>query len=92
MDAAARFGEALGYAFQIRDDMLDVISTAELLGKPIGSDEAEEKSTYMTACGREECERLVHSLTDEAKAAVRASFEDHGFLCDLADSLVDRLN
>lgn len=92
LDAAARFGEALGYAFQIRDDMLDVISTAELLGKPIGSDEAEEKSTYMTACGREECERLVHSLTGEAKAAVRASFEDHGFLCDLADSLVDRLN
>ena len=92
LDAAARFGEALGYAFQIRDDMLDVISTAELLGKPIGSDEAEEKSTYMTACGREECERLVHSLTDEAKAAVRDSFEDHGFLCDLADSLVDRLN
>ena len=90
--AAGHYGSAIGMAFQIRDDMLDVISTAELLGKPIGSDEAEAKSTYMTACGREECERLVHSFTDEAKAAVRASFDDHGFLCDLADSLVDRLN
>lgn len=90
--AAERFGEALGYAFQIRDDMLDVISTTDVLGKPIGSDAAEEKSTYMTACGGDECDRLVRTLTDEAKAAVRACFADSDFLCALADSLVLRLN
>lgn len=92
LGAAERFGEALGYAFQIRDDMLDVISTTDVLGKPIGSDAAEEKSTYMTACGRDECDRLVRTLTEEAKAAVKACFADSEFLCALADSLVLRLN
>ena len=46
-EAASRFGAAIGAAFQIRDDMLDVISTSEQLGKPIGSDAQEHKNTYM---------------------------------------------
>lgn len=90
--AAQSFGENLGYAFQIRDDMLDVISTAEILGKPIGSDEAEEKSTYMSVMGAQRCAQLVSSLTDSAKAAVKNCFNDSAFLCNLADSLVTRLN
>lgn len=90
--AAQSFGENLGYAFQIRDDMLDVISTAEILGKPIGSDEAEEKSTYMSVAGAQHCAQLVSSLTDSAKTAVKNCFNDTAFLCELADSLVTRLN
>lgn len=92
LKAAQGFGENLGYAFQIRDDMLDVISTAEILGKPIGSDEAEEKSTYFTVCGREKCEELVATLTDAAKASLISAYDDTAFLIELADSLVTRLN
>lgn len=92
LKAAEAFGSNIGYAFQIRDDMLDVISTAEVLGKPIGSDEAEQKCTYMTVLGAVECEKAVQRLTEDAKAALGAAFDDTDFLCDLADSLVTRLN
>lgn len=54
-EAARRFGAAIGAAFQIRDDMLDVISTSEQLGKPIGSDAQEHKNTYMALYGTERC-------------------------------------
>ena len=50
-EAAARYGAALGMAFQIRDDMLDVLSTEQELGKPIGSDAQEQKNTYMALYG-----------------------------------------
>lgn len=89
--AAADYAEALGLAFQIRDDVLDVISTAEELGKPIGSDDAQGKTTFMTLFGLEECERRVLALTEQAKAAV-AVFDDNAFLCDLADSMAVRRN
>ncbi len=92
LKASEVFGRNIGYAFQIRDDMLDVISTAEVLGKPIGSDKAEQKCTYMTALGAAECEKTVQRLTEDAKAALRAAFDDTDFLCELADSLVTRLN
>ena len=51
MDAAGHFGAAIGMAFQIRDDMLDVLSSDEELGKPVGSDEKENKNTYMVLMG-----------------------------------------
>ena len=91
-EAAARYGAALGAAFQIRDDMLDVLSTEQELGKPIGSDRQEQKNTYMALLGRDGCERLVESLTAAAKAALAGVFEDRAFLCDLADSLAGRRN
>ncbi len=92
LKAAQSFGENLGYAFQVRDDMLDVISTAELLGKPIGSDEEEKKCNYMTLCGKDRCENLITALTDSAKESIRDCYGNADFLCDLADSLVTRLN
>ena len=91
-DAAARYGAALGAAFQIRDDMLDVLSTEQELGKPIGSDKQEEKNTYMALYGAEKCAALVNRLTESAKDAVRGVFSDTEFLFSLADSLAARRN
>ncbi len=88
--AAARFGAAVGLAFQIRDDMLDVLSTAEELGKPIGSDREEQKNTYMALLGREECERQIDLLTEEAVTALREGFTDTLFLEEMARTLAGR--
>ena len=61
--AAAQYAKALGLAFQIRDDMLDVISTEAELGKPIGSDAREGKNTFMALYGLERCGAYVHELS-----------------------------
>lgn len=90
-EAASRFGAAIGAAFQIRDDMLDVISTSEQLGKPIGSDAQEHKNTYMALYGAERCMKMIEKLTEVAKAALNEAFDDTAFLCDLADSMVTRM-
>jgi len=90
MEAAAQYGAALGMAFQIRDDMLDVLSTAEELGKPIGSDLQENKNTYMALLGPEKCMERIHKLTEHAKDILRQSYKDTAFLSSLADSLAER--
>lgn len=90
-EAARRFGAAIGAAFQIRDDMLDVISTSEQLGKPIGSDAQEHKNTYMALYGAERCMKMIEKLTEVAKAALNEAFDDTTFLCELADSMVTRM-
>ena len=90
-EAARRFGAAIGAAFQIRDDMLDVISTSEQLGKPIGSDAQEHKNTYMALYGAERCMKMIEKLTEVAKAALNEAFDDTAFLCDLAASTVTRM-
>lgn len=92
LDTAGHFGASLGLAFQIRDDMLDVLSSAEELGKPIGSDMREEKNTYMALMGQEGCEKTVAKLTDFAKNILKEAFEDTEFLSQLADSLSTRRN
>ena len=92
LDTAGHFGAALGMAFQIRDDMLDVLSTAEELGKPIGSDSQENKNTYMVLMGEEGCRQTVQRLTEFAKNVLGEAFEDTAFLCAMADSLADRKN
>lgn len=89
--AAVDYAEALGLAFQIRDDMLDEISTAEELGKPIGSDTEQGKTTFMTLFGQEGCETKINRLTANAKA-VCSIFEDTSFLVALADSMAARRN
>ncbi len=90
MDAAGHFGAAIGMAFQIRDDVLDVISTAEVLGKPIGSDVQESKNTYMALMGKEGCEKTIANLTAFAKQVLSEAFDDTDFLCALADALSTR--
>ena len=92
LEAAGMFGAAIGAAFQIRDDMLDVISTSEQLGKPIGSDIEENKNTYMALLGAERCMEMIQRLTQNAKRVLTTAFDDTQLLCELADSMVTRLN
>ena len=87
--AAEEYGYQLGLAFQIRDDMLDVIGNAAEFGKPIGSDKEEGKVTYVDLLGLDACDKLVHELTEKAVAAVSGLDRD-GFLTALAESLTER--
>jgi len=90
--AAEDYAENLGIAFQIRDDVLDVISTTEELGKPVGSDDENEKSTFVTLFGVDKCLELVKDKTQAAIAAVSGAFEDTDFLIWLAEYLAGRAN
>jgi len=92
IDAAFAYASALGLAFQIQDDILDVTGSAETLGKSIGSDQANEKTTYVTLLGVEACRQGVAQYTEEAKAALEKGSWPGGtdFLCQLADTLAGR--
>ena len=92
LDAAAQYAACVGSAFQIRDDMLDVLSTEQELGKPIGSDAQEHKNTFMALYGEEKCAQMVEKLTERAKQVLRETFGDCEFLCSLADTLAQRRN
>jgi len=86
-DAACRFAAALGLAFQIRDDMLDVIGTREEMGKGVGTDET--KNTFVRLYGLQKCEELVQKYTSYALDALK-DFEDTDYIVALAKSLTDR--
>lgn len=88
--AAHAYAEAIGLAFQIRDDVLDCISTEEELGKPIGSDAESEKSTFVSLLGIDACEKMIRKETEKAIAAIEGKFGDTEFLTWLAHVLADR--
>ena len=88
--AAEQYARHLGIAFQIRDDVLDQISTTEELGKPVGSDAELGKTTYASLFGVERCGRLVAEHTEKSKAALGSCFHDPSFLLWLADMLAVR--
>ena len=85
--AAGRFAGALGLAFQIRDDMLDVIGNADELGKAVGVDEG--KNTFVRLYGLEKCEELVQKYTAVAIDALSV-FDDTDYMIRLAKSLTER--
>ena len=85
--AAGTFAGALGMAFQIRDDMLDVIGTQEEMGKGVGTDA--NKNTFVRLYGLEKCEELVQKYTATAIEALSV-FEDTEYMIALAKSLTDR--
>ena len=87
LEAASKFAAGLGLAFQIRDDMLDVIGTAEEMGKGVGTDAS--KNTFVRLYGLEKCEELVQKYTDYAIDALNV-FEDNDYLKALAYSLTNR--
>lgn len=88
-DAACRFAAALGLAFQIRDDMLDVIGTREEMGKTVATDAG--KNTFVRLYGLQRCEQLVRQYTDIALEALSV-FPDNTFLMRLALEMTDRKN
>ncbi len=94
MDAARDYATNLGLAFQIRDDILDAVSTREELGKPIGSDAANQKSTFAALLGIPACEEKVRTYTELAKKALKGCgwTGETRFLLELADSLAVRKN
>ena len=89
-EAAVEYAACVGLAFQIRDDILDVISDPETLGKPVGSDDKNEKSTYVSLLGMEKAQQLVNELTRQAESALSAFSEDTAFLREFAQSLANR--
>ena len=89
-DTARNYGHALGMAFQIRDDLLDVIGDAEAFGKPIGSDSQQGKITFVDLLGVAGCEREIEKYTNQAIESVKDLDQD-GFLTQLARNLAERV-
>ena len=87
--AASAFAYDLGVAFQIKDDILDVVGSTEALGKPVGSDAENNKTTYVTVRGMENAQKDVEMLTFAAVSRLSA-FENTDFLKTLALYLVNR--
>lgn len=90
VEKADQYGKSLGMAFQIVDDILDVTSSAEVLGKPTGSDQKNGKSTFVSLYGIEECRQRVDSLTNEALSCLDCFSGDTLFLKELTLYLAKR--
>ena len=87
LQAASDFASHLGLAFQIRDDMLDVIGNKQELGKEVGVDGS--KNTFIQLYGLEKCDEMVREHTSQAIAALK-QFDDSEFMIQLADKLINR--
>ena len=81
-------GYAIGVAFQIQDDILDITSTLEELGKPVGSDEKNDKLTYVSVYGLERSKQDVERLSDEALEILKSVSQSNEFLEELIISLI----
>lgn len=90
--AAEKYAHDIGIAFQIVDDILDVTSDEETLGKPIGSDEENQKSTYVSLLGTEKSRKTAEELTLNAQKALDAFDGDVSSLKDFAEKLKNRKN
>ncbi len=91
--ALDEYASCIGMVFQIVDDILDVTATAEELGKPIGSDAENNKTTFVTLKGIDAARREAEALTQQACDALYAQFgEKADFLCEYARGLVHRSN
>lgn len=86
------YGENLGLAFQIMDDILDVVSDEKSLGKPIGSDAENEKSTFVTLLGLDKCYELVNEYTEKAIKSLDGINGDTSQLKALAVKMSERKN
>ncbi len=91
-EAATSFAKNLGLAFQVVDDILDVTSDEETLGKPVGSDVQNSKSTYVSLLGLEEAQKIACELTDKAISSLSVFGEEADFLISLSKKLLSRSN
>lgn len=87
--AAAEYGLRLGFAFQVIDDILDVTSTTEELGKPVGSDEKSNKNTFVSVFGIEKAQEMADKATSEALEWLDA-VPNNDFLKELTGKLLKR--
>ena len=90
--AAVTFCKKIGHAFQIVDDILDVVGDEKELGKPIGSDSESDKSTYVSLLGLEKSREYADRLTKEAIEALGVFGDEAEFLKQLATMLIERKN
>ena len=88
--ALTEYAEAFGLAFQITDDILDVTGDEAAIGKPVGSDERNQKSTYVTLTSLDEAKRLAREAVDRAHQALAPLGEKAAFLDELAEYLITR--
>ena len=84
------FGRALGLAFQVIDDILDVTQTSEKLGKSAGKDVTAEKATFPAVVGLDRSRKVARTLTEEAREALRPLGKKAETLRALADHLLQR--
>ena len=91
LNIATEYAHCLGLAFQIIDDILDVTSTQEVLGKPIGSDVAQNKTTFVTLFGLDKSREEAQRLTQRALELLE-NFDDNSFLIKLTNKLLNRQN
>ena len=90
-ERVCQVANAVGMAFQIRDDILDITSTEEVLGKPIGSDEKNHKVTYVTLHGLDAAEQKVRELSEQAVSLLPENVqEEQPFLTELIRMLITR--
>ncbi|WP_177917846.1 polyprenyl synthetase family protein [uncultured Eubacterium sp.] len=86
---ASRYAYLIGTAFQIRDDLLDIVGDEQILGKPIGSDADNDKTTYVTLVGAKKAQQDVKTLTDKA-VGILDEFDNNDFMKALSEYLVNR--
>ena len=92
LSAMEQIAADVGFAFQIQDDILDVTSTEETLGKPVLSDEKNQKTTYVTLEGLEKAKDDVARISERAKERLMALPGEKEFLGEIIAMLVDREN
>ncbi len=85
-----KYAKNIGLAFQIIDDILDIVGDAKILGKPIGSDLENHKSTYPALIGLDESRKVARDLIEEAKDSIRKVSGDSSFLEELAEYIISR--
>jgi len=88
--ALTEYADKFGLAFQITDDILDVVGDAAVIGKPVGSDERNEKSTYVTLTSLDEARNLARQTVDEALAALALFGNEAEFLREIVRMLMAR--
>ncbi len=92
LSALTKYAEAVGLAFQVQDDIIDVCSDTETLGKPQGADMSRNKSTYVSLLGLCAAQDKAESLVIEAKRSLTKLPGDSTLLCSIADFIIDRRN
>ena len=90
--ALTSYAEGFGLAFQITDDILDVTGDEKLIGKPVGSDIRNEKSTYVTLTSLDEAQRLAEETVDKAVKALAVFGPEADFLRQLVRYMLERKN
>ncbi|MBE6099526.1 MAG: polyprenyl synthetase family protein [Anaerovibrio sp.] len=90
LTALTRYADCFGLAFQITDDILDVVGDEAVIGKPVGSDERNEKSTYVTLTSLDEAKKMAADAVNEAVDALSMFGDKAAFLRELVECLLNR--